>query len=78
MHVHPKLSDHTAAFWTGNAKAEVLNGAPALQTPSASKFQQADAKTHRIPMKKGKKKNQFTKRKENRLNRGYITLSKME
>lgn len=27
-------------------------------------------------MKKGKKKNKFKKRKENRLNRGYITLSK--
>lgn len=34
LHVHPELSAHTAAFWMGNAKAEVLNGAPALQTPS--------------------------------------------
>lgn len=62
LHVHPEFSHCTAASWMGNAKAEVLNGAPALQTPSGSLFQHSDAKPYGIQMKEGEQKNKFKKK----------------
>lgn len=53
--VPPKFPKHTAAFWPGSAKTELLSRAPCSEETVSLSFHQSGAKPDVIQVKEGKK-----------------------